>query len=108
MEWIDELIDEITSLGIDYADKSAAANLLHESKANVLAKIKLDFEGIEKSDSARETRARATDEFGEFIEKMTNAKREAEIAGVLYDAAKRKCDLRRTAESTKRAEMTMR
>ena len=66
MTWIDDIIEEITTLGLDHADKQAAANLLDDGKKSILAELKLTFTDI-KADAGRETEARATQSFQNYL-----------------------------------------
>ena len=94
---------ELLDAGNDWCDKDAAADLLEEQKHSVLSEIKLSSD--ERSDAARETWARANFRYRQFLEAMIEARRLANRARVRYDAVKTLAELRRTEESTRRAEL---
>lgn len=98
--------EELLKSGDDWADKQAAAELLEETKKSVLARLK--NESGEKSDAAKETIALCHKDYREHLELMVEAKRAATRARVRYDAAKVLAEMRRSEESTRRAEMTLR
>ena len=100
------LRDRLVALGEQWADLDAAANLLEEQKKTLLASLTADAEG--NSMALRETIALATQTFGNHIEAMVEARRLANRARVNYNSAQVWCDLVRSIESTRRAEMTMR
>lgn len=102
----DRAYDALVKSGEDWADKDAAASLLEETKKTVLAKLKNEA-GL-KSDAANETVALATDDYRAHLEYMVEARRVANKARVRYDSAKTLAEMRRSEESTRRAEMTMR
>ena len=92
--------------GEDWADKEAAADFLEKTTKSVLARYK--NESGEKSDAARETIALCHPEYLEHVKLTVDARREANRARVKYDSAKTLADLRRSEESTRRAEITLR
>ena len=73
-----------------------------------VAIAKLKIEANAKSDAASETFALADPGYLEFITGMVNARKAATKARVRYDSAKTLSELRRSEESTRRAEMTFR
>jgi hypothetical protein len=104
-DWAFDLVQRLVEFGDDCAEKEAAAKLLEDSKHSVLSKIKLQFVGQEKSDAARETLARASDEFNEHLKQMCDAKEAAQKARVRYNAQDMFCRLRQTQHSLKKAQM---
>ncbi len=102
----DKAYDALVRSGEDWADKDAAASLLEESRKSVLAKLK--NESGEKSDAAKETLALCHSDYREHLGLMIEARREANRARVRYDSAKVLAEMRRSEESTRRAEMTLR
>lgn len=102
----DRAYDALIKAGEDWADKDAAACLLEENRKSVLAKYK--NESGEKSDAARETLALCHDNYLEHVAMMVEARRIANRARVKYDSAKVLAEMRRSEESTRRAEMTLR
>lgn len=97
---------ELVKSGEDWADKDAAATLLEETKKSVLAKLK--NESGEKTDAAKETVALCHPDYHQHLEIMVEARRQANRAKVKYDSAKTLAEMRRSEESTRRAEMNLR
>jgi hypothetical protein len=102
----DRAYEALVSAGEDWADKDAAANLLEETRKSVLAKLKNESDA--KSDAARESEALMKQEYRVHVEAMIEARRQANRARVKYDSAKVLAEMRRSEESTRRAEMTLR
>lgn len=92
-------------LGISWAEKNAAADLLEESKKSVLAELAQKATG---GVAERERVALASDVYQAHLIAMVNARRDANIARVNYDGAKAWLEMARSVESTRRAEMTLR
>lgn len=102
----DRAYDALVKSGEDWADKNAAAELLEKTEKSVLAK--LVNEGGTGSVAARESIARAHADFLAFLGTSVEARRIANRARVRYDSAKTLAEMRRSEESTRRAEMTLR
>ena len=101
----DEIHDRLVKAGEEWADQDAAASLLEETKKTVLAELMTALEG---SVASRESEALADPVFKLHVTHMVAARKAANRARVKYDSAKAWCELVRTQESTRRAEMTMR
>lgn len=101
----EKIYDSLVRAGEEWSDLDAAANLLEETKKSVMAKLINEAEG---SVNAREYKALADPEYRRHIEGMVTARKAANKARVRYDSAKVLAELRRSEESTRRAEMTMR
>jgi hypothetical protein len=101
----DRTYDALVRAGEDWADKQAAADLLEETRKSVLAKLINEAEG---SVNAREYKALADEQYKDFVAGMVTARKAANKARVRYDSAKILAEMRRSEESTRRAEMTMR
>lgn len=97
----DKIYHALIESGDDWADKDAAANLLEETKKSVLAGIAQDHPG---SVAAAEQKALASQTYQEHVEAMVEARRQANKAKVRYMALQTLAELRRTQESTRRAE----
>jgi hypothetical protein len=97
--------DALVKAGEDWADADAAASLLEETRKSVMAKLVNEAEG---SISGREYKALADPEYRAHIAGMVTARKAANKARVRYDSAKVLAELRRSVESTRRAEMTFR
>lgn len=100
----DKAYDELMRSGDDWADKNAAADLLEKTEKSVLARLINLGEG---SIAAREAVARAHQDFLDFVASSVEARRLANQARVRYDSAKTLAEMRRSEESTARAEMMM-
>lgn len=92
--------------GLAWADLNAAANLLEETKKTVLAKLMRESDAT--SAAGKEMYALADDSYRAHVTTMVTARKQADKARVRYDCAKVLSELRRSEESTRRAEMTLR
>lgn len=99
------IYQKLLSSGEDWTDKEAAAEILEETKKTVLAELMLGFQG---SMAERERNALADAAYKLHLTKMVAARREANRAKVRYDSAKVLAEMRRTQESTRRAEASIR
>lgn len=102
----EKIYDSLVKAGEDWADADAAATLLEETKKSVLAKLMND--APHASIAGKEMLALGTIEYTAHIEGMVRARKAANKARVRYDSAKVLAELRRSEESTRRAELTMR
>lgn len=102
----EQMYQRIVKAGEEWADAEAAAELLEETKKSVLAKLMSESDGT--SAAAKEMYALADPKYREFVSGMVTARKTANKARVRYDSARVLAELRRSQESTKRAEMTMR
>lgn len=102
----DQIYQAMTDAGDAWADANAAADLLEETKKSVLAKLML--ESAAASAAAKEMYALADPNYTAHVEGMVRARKAANKARVRYDSAKVLAELRRSQESTKRAEMMLR
>lgn len=102
----EKIYDSLVQAGDDWSDAEAAASLLEEARRSVLAKLMAEAES--PTNAGKEMQALASDDYREHIDKMVAARQAANKARVRYDSAKVLAELRRSQESTRRAEMTMR
>ena len=102
----EKVYQSLIESGEDWADKQAAAELLEENKKSVLAE--LANKCLENSLGARESLALADPAYRLHLANMVDARHAANRAKVRYDAIKVLSEMRRTIESTRRAEMQMR
>jgi hypothetical protein len=100
---IDEAAQKLSRLGVDWADKRAAARLLEETRKSQLARIMRNC--AEGSQAAKETFALSTIEYQEHVEAMIEAGKQMDKARVAYESMRVWCDLYRTERATQRAEM---
>ena len=96
---------QITDAGEEWADKNAAADLLEETKKTVLAELMTTFQG---STAERERNALATAEYKHHLTSMVAARKESNRARIRYDSVRVLGEMRRTQESTRRAEANIR
>lgn len=101
-----KIYDQIVTAGETWADAEAAASLLEETRKSVLAKLMND--SAVASVAAKEMMALASDDYADFVAGMVKARAAANKARVRYDSARILAELRRSQESTKRAEMGIR
>lgn len=101
----EKIYESLVRAGEEWADCQAAADLLEETRKSVMAKLVNEAEG---SVNAREYKALADPEYRKHIDGMVTARKVANKARVRYDSAKILAELRRSEESTRRAEMTFR
>ena len=102
----DRIRARLVEVGDEWADKDAAATLLEETKKTVLAELMLKAEGT--TAAAKEMNALADPVYRLHITNMVTARKEANKAKIRWDSGKTWAELRRSQESTKRAEMGMR
>jgi hypothetical protein len=95
----------LSDAGEDWADKEAAAELLEETKKTVLAELMSSEQG---TNADRERRALANPAYKLHLTNMVAARKEANRAKVRYDSGKVLAEMRRTQESTRRAEANIR
>lgn len=100
MENPKEVYQRLVELGSDWAQKEYAAQLLEETKKCTLSKFMNDSE--EKSIAAKETISLANPLYREHLAKMCEAKRDANLAKVKYDAARAWVDMLRSQMATER------
>ena len=103
----DQIVRNIVSAGEDWADKESAADLLEETKRTVLAEL-MNQQPASMSVAAKEQVALADPAYRLHLTNMVSARKEANRARVRYDALKVLAELRRSEESTRRAEMGIR
>lgn len=102
----DKTYDALIRAGEEWADADAAASLLEETRKSILAKLMAENQAA--SIGAKEMYALADPEYRKHVEGMVSARKAANKARVRYDSAKVLAEMRRSVESTKRAEMTLR
>jgi hypothetical protein len=102
----DRIRERLCEVGEEWAELDAAANLLEETKKTVLAELMLKAEG--GTMAARESAALSDPAYRLHLAKMVSARKDANKAKVRYDTGKMWAELRRSQESTRRAEMGMR
>ena len=102
----DKFYNSVVEAGNSWADLNAAADLLEESKKSVLAELMNQTQA--SSNAAKEMAALADPTYRLHVTNMVNARKESNRARVRYDGMKMLAELRRSQESTRRAEMNLR
>jgi hypothetical protein len=101
----DKIYNELMVSGEDWADKDAAANLLEEGKKSLLAQLAIEEGAQGQSYVKAEALALANRDYKDYVASMVEARRVANRAKVRYGAIQVLAELRRSQESTRRAEM---
>lgn len=99
----DEIYERLRLAGEEWADKDAAANALEETKATLLAELANQADA--SSEAAKKNIALADPVYKLHLTNMVTARKEANRAKVRYETGRIWAELKRTQESTKRAEM---
>ena len=102
----DRIRERLQEVGEEWADRDAAANLLEETKGSLLAELMNTASGA--SETERKRIAQADPAYKLHITNMVTARKEANRAKVTYDTGKMWADLKRSSESTRRAEINLR
>ena len=103
----DKIYEEIMRCGAAWSDRDAAASILEETKAIVFAEL-FNSQPNELSIAVREHAARADPSFRLHVTNMVAARKEANWAKVKLRAAETLAELRRSEETSRRAEMSIR
>ena len=102
----DEIHERLRLAGEEWAEKDAAANALEETKPTLLAE--LANQAVAGSEAAKKNLALSDSAYRLHLTNMVSARKEANRAKVRYETGKIWAELKRTQESTKRAEMNQR
>lgn len=101
-----KIYHQIVTAGDEWVDKESAAELLEETKKTVLARLAIKAEAA--SVAGKEQEALANPAYELHVTRMVSAREEANRAKVRYDAVRVLAEMRRTQESTRRAEANIR
>jgi hypothetical protein len=104
----DKIFHEVSEAGEDWADKKAAYELLDATTKSVLAQIAGRYMDGKTTKTQAESNALASDEYRAHLASVAKARHSFLHAQVKYDSLKMLAELRRTQESTRRAEMGIR
>ena len=105
----DKIYAVVEKCGLDWADKKAAFEMLDDLTKTVLADLTTDtMTGHKCSKSEAETRSQAHPLYKEHLTRLASARRAWLHAEVKYKSTTLLAELRRSEESTKRAEMQLR
>jgi hypothetical protein len=99
-----DIYNKVVVLGEKWADAEAAAQILEESRKSVRAQIAMKEIALGVAVNKSELTAEASNEYGEHIKKMVEARRQANIAKVNYTNAQVWVELKRTEAANRRAE----
>jgi hypothetical protein len=102
----DEIHERLRLAGEEWADKDAAANALEEMKHTILAEF--TNQAVGSSAAEKKSLALAEPAYKLHLTSMVAARKEANRAKVRYDTGKIWAELKRTQESTRRAEANIR
>lgn len=103
----DEIYETISKAGEEWADKKSAYEALDDNTKSVLAEITGRYMDTGQSKSAAEVSALASRDYREHLASLSKARGEFLRAQVRYDSLKMLAELRRSQESTRRAEMRL-
>ena len=103
----DEIYKEVLASGEAWADAKAAYEALSDNTKSVLADITSNFMDGKMSRSEAEMRALASGEYKVHLASVKAARKAWLFAQVRYDSIKMLAELRRSQESTRRAEMQL-
>lgn len=96
-----DIYRKLVTLGEEWADAHAAAELLEETRKSLLSQ--LSTESQESSVSAREAFALRHADYLRHVENMVNLRKAANKARVRYDSARVLAELKRTEAANERA-----
>jgi hypothetical protein len=103
----EHIYESIRLAGDDWADKKSAYDALDDNTKSVLAEITTGYMDTCKSKTEAEMRALASAEYKNHLRTTQDARRAFLKAQVKYDTLKTLAELRRSQESTRRAEMKL-
>ena len=104
----DKIYHQLEAAGNDWADKKAAYNALDRNTKSILSDILVSFMDSKLSRSESEARALASNSYKTHLASVAAAEKAFLQAQVLWNNLQTLADLRRSEESTKRAEMNLR
>lgn len=104
----EKIYNEIMAAGERWADCKAAYEAFDDNTKSVLAEITGRYMDAGQNKGASEASALASKDYREHLVALSKARGEFLRAQVRYDSLKMLADLRRSEESTKRAEMNLR
>lgn len=105
----DRIYDAVMKSGESWADFKATYEMLDDMTKTVLADLATDIKtGHKCSNMEAETRAYTHERYKDHLAKLATARRDWLKAEVRYKSAVMLADLRRSEESTRRAEIGLR
>ena len=103
----DEIYHKLESSGVDWADKKSAFNALDRVTKSVLADILVSFMDTGLSRAESETRSLASSQYKTHLASVAASEKAYLQAQVLWNNLQTLAELRRSQESTRRAEMKL-
>ena len=103
----EKIFHEVSTAGEAWANLKAAYELLDDVTKSVLADITANFMDGKMSRAEAEMRALASGDYKTHLASVSAARKEWLRAQVKYDSLKLLADLRRSQESSRRAEMQL-
>ena len=103
----DEIYHALSKAGEDWADKKAAYDALESNSKSVLADVLISFMDSGLSRAESETRAQASSHYKTHLASVSQAHKAYLQAQVLWTNLQTLAELRRSQESTRRAEMKL-
>lgn len=101
-----QIFQRLCAMGEEWADQDAAARLYENLENSRLAQLTLEVMAAERTSRAQaEQTAQASDEYQEHLRDMVEARRKANRLKVRWDSAKMWCELMRSQNANRRAEM---
>lgn len=111
---VDEEVEKVTRLGIEWAEKNETASLLEETKKTLLAQLIGEIMAASRKDGKKgisfaqaETEALADVRYEAHLNEMTQARREANKARVRHETAGVRLEMLRSLMANRREEMRM-
>ena len=104
----DKIYHEVSSAGETWADTKAAYEAFDDNTKSVLAEIAGRYLDAGETQGKAETRALASKDYREHLASLSKARGEFLRAQVRYDSLRLLAELRRSEESSRRAEMNLR
>lgn len=104
----DKIFGLIQEAGEDWADKKAAYHAYDDITKTNLADIKSNYLGSCKSRAEAEDMALASRDFKEHLARLAAARKAWLLSQVKFENLKLLAELRRSEESTRRAELSLR
>ena len=108
----DAEVSRVEDLGIEWADKDAAASILEETKKTLLAQLVQDEQRGSKAAGGKvlsvaqaENNAMANPQYEAHLKLMIEARKESNRAKVRYDTGRVKIELMRSLIAARREEM---
>lgn len=104
----DQIYRKVEQSGLEWADKKAAFEVLDDMTSTVKADLTTDFYTTCTSKAEAEQRALASKRYKDHIAELSAARRAWLFAEVKYKSSQLLAELRRSEESTRRAEIQLR